>query len=202
MPLLASTLAGGSSNSKWANARCAAIASMPVQRCKDAWRAADRKQAGTSRALEPPPPFQIASPLPHPPRRACTGELPPVPGMYPAFFGWPQRMASDAVSAGSRLTIARYRRDQGGVYAGLRPLPKQRGRSDVHVPEQDVRGHTCASLAEHAGCCRFERRTPRAQNSGRGAGRTVIAQWVQGAAAPASAWRHGEAGVQARWGAS
>ena len=59
-------------------------------------------------ASKPPPPLQIARPLPHPPRRACTGELPPVPGMYPAFFGWPQRRPRGR----RRSTIARYRRDQ------------------------------------------------------------------------------------------
>ena len=209
VPLLASTLARGSSNIKWANARCAAIANMPVQRCKEAWRAAARKRAGNPCALaaarlrkklaasDPKRP-----PIPRPPGRACTGEPPPVPGGRRG-----NRVAGHAVSAWTRLTNARDRRDQGGVNSNLRPLPQretigkhlgatrvERGLAYVHVPEQDVRGYACASLAAHASRCPPERRKALAESSGRGASRAVIAQWVHGAAAPACAARHGQLG--------
>ena len=90
-------------------------------------------------------------------------------------------MAGDAVSAGLSTAAGAPFPKQDAIGQHLDATCVERGRIGVHVSEQDVGGHACASLAAHVGRCPFERRTPRAQNSGRGAGRVVIAQWVQGA---------------------
>ena len=183
MLLLASTLAGGSSNSEWATARCAEIASMPVQRRKNAWRAADRRQAEKKKKKKKkkhthrlrsksPAHFHATTTSLHRRAAASSGYDGYVSHLFQvaaAETTWPATRSAPGHASPSRITgetkalsTAACAPCPGGAAIGqhLDATRVERGRIDVHVSEQDVRGHACASLTAHAGRCPFERRTP------------------------------------------
>ena len=144
-------------------------------------------------ARKPPPPLQITRPLPHPPRRACTGELPPVPGMYPAFFAWPQpgRAPPSRVTGETKVvsTAACAPCQSGRPLASTSMRRASSAGTSTFMSRSRTLEATRAPASRHTRAAAHSSGAPRAP---RGAGRTVIAQWVQGAAAPASAWRHGQ----------
>ena len=81
------------------------------------------------------------------------------------------RVADDTVGAGTRPTIARYRRDHGGVYGGLRPLPKREAigqhlgcdaGASMFMSRNRTLGATRAPASRHTQAAAHSRGAPRA----------------------------------------